>query len=755
MLGVDTVARRSTTCPDGAVGPRVRLHARGGQRRAAARVRDARACAPRSSRSAGYGEAGRRGPAGRARAGRARRRARHPARRTERPGRRVDARRSCARRSSRPYPPRGPDRDREPVGQLRVVVPELGRADRRRREPRGRARATRPRSTIADYLDCYADDDATAVSLAYVEGVTDGRALFERARARSRARKPRRAREGRHDRGRAARRGVPHRRARRPTTRVFDGMCRQAGVTRAATVEEAFEAAATFATQPLPARPARRGASRPRAAGASSPPTPIAALRQLELAAAARRPARRDRREAAAALEPQQPDRPRGRRDPRHDPRGARARRRAIPTSTRSCTSASASSRTRRGCMRDGPLLPRPRPRAHRRVPRAPGRALRRRPRPTSPTRPASRSSPRPSSRSPRPTTPGPRPCARPAGSATRPRNRAVTALEHLWRVRALPRAARTRRERRRGRIALAVAAVVVHRGRDVSSALARAADDRARRRRRRRRRPHARAHAALVAPPRPRSCSSTRGRGSGCSADLDEPRIVGAVRRAASPSTADGAARRDLDADAPLAPRVDAEAAHRRRRARGPRPDAPLRDARSPTPRSHDGTLAGDLVARRRRRPAAHDARHSARSTRRRRRARRRWPRSPTRSSRPACGASTARSSPTTRRYDATARTLPDWTPNYVPDGEIGALGALIVDGGFADPTARTPSPIPRSTPAASSATLLAARGVTIADGAADPARRRAGAAREIAHVDVAAARATSSARCSRSSDN
>ena len=32
-------------------------------------------------------------------------------------------------------------------------------------------------------------------------------------------------------------------------------MCRQAGITRAATVEEAFEAAATFATQPLPKGP--------------------------------------------------------------------------------------------------------------------------------------------------------------------------------------------------------------------------------------------------------------------------------------------------------------------------------------------------------------------------------------------------------------------------------------------------------------------------------------------------------------------
>ncbi len=36
---------------------------------------------------------------------------------------------------------------------------------------------------VADYLDWYADDDASAVSLAYVEGVDDGRALFERLRA--------------------------------------------------------------------------------------------------------------------------------------------------------------------------------------------------------------------------------------------------------------------------------------------------------------------------------------------------------------------------------------------------------------------------------------------------------------------------------------------------------------------------------------------------------------------------------------------
>ncbi len=36
---------------------------------------------------------------------------------------------------------------------------------------------------------------------------------------------------------------------------MFDGVCRQTGVTRATTVEEAFDAAATFATQPLPKGP--------------------------------------------------------------------------------------------------------------------------------------------------------------------------------------------------------------------------------------------------------------------------------------------------------------------------------------------------------------------------------------------------------------------------------------------------------------------------------------------------------------------
>ena len=110
---------------------------------------------------------------------------------------------------------------------------------------------------VADYLDCYADDPATAVGLAYVEGVADGRAFFDAARSVA-ARKPLVLVKGGTTAG-GQRAAASHTGSLATDDRVFDGMCRQAGITRAATVEEAFEAAATFATQPLPARPADRG----------------------------------------------------------------------------------------------------------------------------------------------------------------------------------------------------------------------------------------------------------------------------------------------------------------------------------------------------------------------------------------------------------------------------------------------------------------------------------------------------------------
>lgn len=103
---------------------------------------------------------------------------------------------------------------------------------------------------VADYLDWYADDPATAVGLAYVEGTSQGRQLFERFRSVA-ARKPLVVLKGGATSG-GQQAAASHTGSLSTDDRVFDGMCRQAGVTRAATLEEAFEAAATFATQPLP-----------------------------------------------------------------------------------------------------------------------------------------------------------------------------------------------------------------------------------------------------------------------------------------------------------------------------------------------------------------------------------------------------------------------------------------------------------------------------------------------------------------------
>jgi len=107
--------------------------------------------------------------------------------------------------------------------------------------------------TVADYLDFYADDDATSVGLAYVEGITDGRGLMERLGS-SAERKPLVLVKGGATEG-GAQAAASHTGALAADDKVFDGACRSYGITRAATVTEAFEAAATFATQPLPAGP--------------------------------------------------------------------------------------------------------------------------------------------------------------------------------------------------------------------------------------------------------------------------------------------------------------------------------------------------------------------------------------------------------------------------------------------------------------------------------------------------------------------
>jgi acetyltransferase len=106
---------------------------------------------------------------------------------------------------------------------------------------------------VPDYLDHFADDPETSVGLAYVEGVPDGRAFFERIRSVA-ARQPLVLLKGGATAG-GQRAAASHTGSLATDDRVFDGACRQAGATRATSVEDAFEAAATFATQPLPRGP--------------------------------------------------------------------------------------------------------------------------------------------------------------------------------------------------------------------------------------------------------------------------------------------------------------------------------------------------------------------------------------------------------------------------------------------------------------------------------------------------------------------
>jgi acyl-CoA synthetase (NDP forming) len=107
--------------------------------------------------------------------------------------------------------------------------------------------------TVADYLSWYATDDATTVGLAYVEGITDGRALMDSLAATA-AVKPLVLVKGGATEG-GAHAAASHTGALAANDKIFDGECRAAGITRAVDVTEAFEAAATFATQPLPKGP--------------------------------------------------------------------------------------------------------------------------------------------------------------------------------------------------------------------------------------------------------------------------------------------------------------------------------------------------------------------------------------------------------------------------------------------------------------------------------------------------------------------
>ncbi len=110
----------------------------------------------------------------------------------------------------------------------------------------GNAAATK----VSDFLRFYEQDPATSVALAYIEGVDDGREVADAFHDVAGV-LPLVVLKGGTTTG-GARAAASHTGSLATDDRTFDGMCAQAGATRATTVEEAFEAAATFATQPLP-----------------------------------------------------------------------------------------------------------------------------------------------------------------------------------------------------------------------------------------------------------------------------------------------------------------------------------------------------------------------------------------------------------------------------------------------------------------------------------------------------------------------
>ena len=106
---------------------------------------------------------------------------------------------------------------------------------------------------VEDYLEYLAVDPETGANLIYVEGIENGRAFYDKARTATGA-KPLVVLKG-GSTASGARAAASHTGALATDDKVFDGMCRQAGVSRATTVEEAFEIAASFACHPIPEGP--------------------------------------------------------------------------------------------------------------------------------------------------------------------------------------------------------------------------------------------------------------------------------------------------------------------------------------------------------------------------------------------------------------------------------------------------------------------------------------------------------------------
>ncbi|HVW31670.1 MAG TPA: CoA-binding protein, partial [Acidimicrobiia bacterium] len=107
--------------------------------------------------------------------------------------------------------------------------------------------------SVTDYLEWYRDDPATKVAFTYMEHSADGRAFYDGLRAVTMDMPVVLVKGGVTGEGQKA--AASHTGALAGEQRIFTGAVRQAGATLVATVEEGFDVAATFASQPLPTGP--------------------------------------------------------------------------------------------------------------------------------------------------------------------------------------------------------------------------------------------------------------------------------------------------------------------------------------------------------------------------------------------------------------------------------------------------------------------------------------------------------------------
>ena len=106
---------------------------------------------------------------------------------------------------------------------------------------------------VPEVLDFFATDEATSVALVYLEGIQDGEKLAASMKSISAVKPLVVVKGGSTSSGALA--AASHTGALASNDRVFDGVCFANGVTRVTNAEEAFDIAATFATQPLPKGP--------------------------------------------------------------------------------------------------------------------------------------------------------------------------------------------------------------------------------------------------------------------------------------------------------------------------------------------------------------------------------------------------------------------------------------------------------------------------------------------------------------------